>query len=104
MESPPPTAPRPAGPSGAAVPGPDAAAGHGDGIQWENVLEFAHLFRGFRLAINPAKLAVALLAILLIYAAGRLFDLAWGPQVYADEMMHFVSDRRKRTGSCGRRT
>jgi hypothetical protein len=62
------------------------------GVNWENVLEFAHLFRGFRLAINPAKLAVALLAILLIYVAGWLFDFAWGPQVYAGEMQHFVSD------------
>ena len=62
------------------------------GIQWENVLEFVHLFRGFRLAINPAKIVVALLAIVLIYAAGFAFDLAWSHQVYPDEIMHFVSD------------
>jgi hypothetical protein len=62
------------------------------GVQWESALEFVHLFRGFRLAIHPAKLVMALLAIVLIYAAGRTFDLVWGHQVYADEMMHFVSD------------
>ena len=49
-------------------------------INWPNAFDFVHVFRGFRLAINPAKLGLALLAILLIYSAGRLFDFAWGPQ------------------------
>jgi hypothetical protein len=59
-------------------------------IHWPNVLDFTQIFRSFRLAINPAKLALALLAILLIYTAGRLFDWAWGPQVYADEMQRYA--------------
>jgi hypothetical protein len=60
-------------------------------VNWSSVLDFTHLFRGFRLAINPAKLAIALLAILLIYAAGRLFDAVWGPQADRNEMTSFVA-------------
>jgi hypothetical protein len=60
-----------------------------NGVQWHNVLDFTHMFRGFRLAMNPAKLLMAILAILLIYAAGRLFDACWGPQVYPNEMTAF---------------
>src|SRR5438874_1457058 len=62
-------------------------------VNWANVLDFAHVFRGFRLAINPAKLLLALLAILAIYVAGRGFDVLWGHQVYADEMQRFTTER-----------
>lgn len=62
-----------------------------NGVNWPNVLDFTHIFRGFRLAINPAKLMIALLAILLIYVAGRLFDSVWGPQVARNEIQQFVS-------------
>ena len=31
-------------------------------VNWERTLEFTHLFRGFHLAINPAKLLIALAA------------------------------------------
>ncbi len=36
---------------------------------------------------------LALLAIMAIYVAGRAFDLAWGCQVYADEMQRFGTER-----------
>jgi hypothetical protein len=61
-------------------------------VDWESVLDFTQLFRGFRLAINPAKLLIALLAILLIYTAGRTFDAVWGPQVRIGEIESFRSD------------
>ncbi len=56
------------------------------GVDWHRVLDFSQLFRGFRLAINPAKIVIALLAILFIYAAGCAFDFAWGPQVFSGEI------------------
>lgn len=59
-------------------------------INWPNAFDFVNVFRGFRLAINPAKLGLALLAILLIYSAGRLFDFAWGPQVYKGEIADYA--------------
>lgn len=55
-------------------------------VKWTGVLEFAHLFRTFRLAINPGRLIIALLAIMAIYLSGRLFDLAWGPLVAPGEI------------------
>jgi len=58
-------------------------------IHWPGVFEFTHLFRGFRLAMNPTKLVIALLAILAIYTTGRLFDVLWGPRVYKDEIESF---------------
>jgi hypothetical protein len=77
-------------------------------VNWQNVLDFTHLFRGFRLAINPAKLVLALLAILLIYSAGRLFDAVWGPQVYPGEVTEFALQRgdlvRLRTRALSART
>lgn len=62
-------------------------------VQWERVLEFTQLFRGFRLAVNPAKILIALLAIIMIYTAGRCFDVLWGPQVYVGEIESFQTDR-----------
>ncbi|HEY4328515.1 MAG TPA: hypothetical protein VGN88_02170, partial [Phycisphaerae bacterium] len=60
------------------------------GIQWENILDFLHVFRSFRLAINPAKLLMALMALIAIYTAGRLFDLAWGRQAYPAEVQQYA--------------
>lgn len=59
------------------------------GIDYQGVFEFLHLFKGFRLAINPAKIVIGLLAILLIYCSGLAFDLAWGPQVYEQEVENY---------------
>jgi hypothetical protein len=85
------SSPSPAKPTSAsAAPNPRLVTVNA--VRWPNILEFTHLFRSFRLAINPAKLFIALLALTLIYGAGRLFDLAWGPQVYPDEITHFISD------------
>jgi hypothetical protein len=46
-------------------------------IDWKSVFPFIHLFRGFRLAIDPSKLVLALAAILMLYIGGRLMDAIW---------------------------
>jgi hypothetical protein len=46
-------------------------------IDWRSVFPFTHLFRAFRVAIHPAKLILALIAILLVYGAGRTLDGIW---------------------------
>ena len=86
----------PASPPAAVPPTPQPLHAHlalvtVQAVNWHNVLDFTHLFRGFRLAINPAKLLLALLAIVLIYTAGRLFDAAWGPQVFTNEINGFAT-------------
>jgi len=64
-------------------------------IDFASVFDFVHVFRSFRLAINPAKIVIALIAIAMIYAAGRLFDVAWGPQVSLGEIEFFQTERRE---------
>src|SRR4051812_42384078 len=61
-------------------------------VNWGNILDFTHLFKGFRLAINPAKLTIALLAIMMIYASGRLFDAVWGPQADRNAIGQFAQN------------
>lgn len=46
-------------------------------IDWRSVFPFTQLFRAFRIAIHPAKMALALLAILLVYTVGRAMDGLW---------------------------
>src|ERR1035437_5365764 len=62
-------------------------------VNWRSVLDFTQLFRGFRLAINPGKIGLALLAILLIYSSLRLFGLASAPQVYKAEIEAFEREK-----------
>ncbi len=47
------------------------------GIDYKATFPFVQLFRGFRLAIDPSKIALALAALLLLYVGGRLLDAIW---------------------------
>jgi hypothetical protein len=46
-------------------------------IDWRSVFPFTQLFRAFRIAIHPAKMVLALIAILLVYGVGRAMDGLW---------------------------
>jgi hypothetical protein len=46
-------------------------------IDWRNVFPFVRLMRAFRVAVHPSKLVLALLAIVIIYLAGRGLDSIW---------------------------
>lgn len=46
-------------------------------IDWRTVFPFTQLFRAFRIAIHPAKMVLALVAILLVYGVGRTMDGIW---------------------------
>lgn len=46
-------------------------------IEWRSVFPFTQLFQSFRVAIHPAKLVLALLAILVVYCCGRTLDAIW---------------------------
>ena len=43
-------------------------------IDYKATFPFVQLFRGFRLAIDPSKIALALSLLLLLYIGGRLLD------------------------------
>ena len=51
---------------------------------WRDILQFTQIFRAFRIAIRPSKLLLALAALLLMYAGGRLLDVMW-PQKFIDQ-------------------
>ena len=51
------------------------------GIDYKAVFPFVHLFRGFRLAVDPSKLALALAGLVLLYLGGRVLDAMW-PESY----------------------
>lgn len=53
-------------------------------INWSECFPFTQLFRSFRLAVHPAKLGLALAAVLVLYGAGRLMDGIWGTRVVVD--------------------
>lgn len=46
-------------------------------IDWPVAFPFTNLFRGFRLAVHPSKLVLALAAVFLLYAGGRILDSVW---------------------------
>jgi hypothetical protein len=47
------------------------------GIDWRKTFPFTNLFRAFRVAVYPSKLALALLCLLLVYGWGRVLDGIW---------------------------
>ncbi|MDB5327546.1 MAG: hypothetical protein JWM57_3115 [Phycisphaerales bacterium] len=47
------------------------------GIDYKATFPFVHLFKGFRLAIDPSKILLALALLLLVYAGGRIMDAFW---------------------------
>lgn len=51
------------------------------GIDYKSTFPFTHLFRSFRLAIDPSKLVLAMAALLLLYVGGRCLDGIW-PEKY----------------------
>jgi hypothetical protein len=50
------------------------------GINWRETFPFTHLFRAFRIAVHPSKLMLGLIALLALYAGGRLLDGIWSPR------------------------
>lgn len=46
-------------------------------IDWRSVFPFVRIFRAFRVAIQPSKLGLALVGILLVYLVGRGLDQAF---------------------------
>src|SRR3954447_26119204 len=47
------------------------------GIDWKATFPFVSLFRGFRVAIHPSKLILALVALMLIFFGGKALDAIW---------------------------
>jgi hypothetical protein len=49
-------------------------------FNWKDIFPFIVIFRGFRIAIHPSKLVLALIALVLVYGGGSFLDLVWPSQ------------------------
>jgi len=47
-------------------------------VNWNELFGFTHIFKGFRLAIHPSKMALVLAAIVIILVSGWVVDWFWG--------------------------
>jgi hypothetical protein len=47
------------------------------GINWRETFPFTHIFRSFRMAVHPSKLALGLAALICLYVGGRVLDGIW---------------------------
>jgi hypothetical protein len=82
------------------------------GFDWRAAWPFTHLFRSFRIAIHPSKLALGLALLLTVYIGGRILDGVWpakyqavvgevGLYQVAGSQLEFDSDRELAGGSVG---
>jgi hypothetical protein len=53
-------------------------------INWREVFPFTNIFRAFRVAVHPSKLVLGLLALLVVYGAGRIMDAVWSQKSSAN--------------------
>lgn len=70
---------------------PISKQAHLERIDWQGSFPFLRLFRALGMAVEPQKLMVALVMVLVIYLGGRLMDAIWGRQVYRDEFRSFIA-------------
>ena len=68
------------------------------GINWRETFPFTHLFRAFRIAVHPSKLMLGLIALLALYAGGRLLDALWSPRHLAVPGEVYLYEEASRTG------
>jgi hypothetical protein len=61
-----------------------------EAIDWRAALPFLRLFGAFRMAIQPGRLMLALMLVLLVYLGGTAMDFAWGPRVYPNEVQAYA--------------
>lgn len=63
-------------------------------INWTEVFSFTHIFKSFKMAIHPSKLALSLVVVVLIFCTGTVLDWIWdaaGQHVYPNEIHnHFA--------------
>lgn len=60
-----------------------------DQVAWAQLLPWLAIFKTFRMAIRPSKLAVALVMLILVFVMGHGLDVIWGPQALPGEVDSF---------------
>ena len=64
-------------------------------FNWKDIFPFVVIFRGFRIAIHPSKMVLALIALVLVYGGGNFLDLVWPSQqrAVANEIGEYEQSR-----------
>lgn len=60
-------------------------------VSWRDVFGWVHLFRSFRIAVHPSKLALAWVLLLCVYLGGRTLDGVW-----MEFVPNYVPDKMER--------
>jgi hypothetical protein len=60
-------------------------------VDWAGVLPVLRLTRSFRMALQPAKMLLALVLVVLIYVGGHVLDFAAGARVHPGEFPAFTT-------------
>lgn len=58
---------------------------HVESINWSELLPFTRIFGSFKIAVDPPKLLLSLLLVVLLFVTGKLLDTIWGGQVFVPE-------------------
>lgn len=61
-----------------------------EAIDWRAALPFLRLFGAFRMAIQPGRLLLSLMLVLLLYLGGTAMDFVWGSSVYPNEVQAYA--------------
>ncbi len=61
-----------------------------NGIDWRASLPFLRLLGAFRMAIQPGRLLLSLMLVLLLYLGGVAMDFVWGESVYPNEVQAYI--------------
>ncbi len=61
-----------------------------DGIDWRTAMPWLSLFKSFGMAIQPGRLLLSLMLILLLYLGGTAMDFAWGERVNPNEISAYA--------------
>ncbi len=62
-----------------------------DGVDWRASFPFLKLFSAFGMAVQPGRLLLSLMLVLLLYLGGIAMDFVWGEQVYPNEVGAYVN-------------
>lgn len=68
-------------------------------IDYAHAFRFTRIFEGFRIAIHPSRMLMALLLILGVYLGGRMLDVMWGRQVVPGEFEQYAMVDDKKFGT-----
>lgn len=63
-----------------------------DGVDWRASFPFLKLFSAFGMAVQPWRLLLSLMLVLLLYLGGVAMDFVWQEQVYSNEVGAYVKN------------